>query len=165
MVVAVVVVMGVSGSGKSTVGRLLADRLQVAYADADDLHGPANVAKMAAGHALTDDDRWPWLEAVGTWLADHADSGGVMACSALRRSYRDVLRRHAPDLQLVYLEVTPDLVARRVAARADHFMPATLVESQLATLEPPGPDEDAVTIDASAPLDAILAAIPSAEVA
>jgi gluconokinase len=138
-----VVVMGVSGSGKSTVGEALAVALGLPFADADTLHPAANVAKMAAGTPLTDDDRWPWLDLVGAQLA-----GGpvVVACSALRRSYRDRLRLAAPDLAVVYLHGSRELLAERMAGRR-HFMPVALLDSQLATLEPPTADEHAVTVD------------------
>lgn len=149
------VVMGVSGSGKSTVGAALAERLDVPFADGDDLHPAANVARMGAGEALTDEDRWPWLDAVGTWLAAHPD-GGVMACSALRRSYRDRLRSHAPTTRFVHLDGDPDLVAERQAARRDHFMPASLQGSQQATLEPLDPDEAGVRVDVALPLDVLV---------
>ena len=140
------VVMGVSGSGKSTVGAALAQRLGVPFADADDLHPAANVAKMAAGHALDDDDRRPWLEAVGEWLAAHP-RGGVMSCSALKRSYRDQLRHHVRDVTFLLLAGTPEVIRRRQANRRDHFMPASLLSSQFATLEPLASDERGVTID------------------
>ncbi|GAA1140148.1 gluconokinase [Nocardioides aquiterrae] len=149
------VVMGVSGSGKSTVGAALAQRLRVPYADADDLHPPANIAKMSAGHALDDDDRYPWLEAVGGWLADHPD-GGVMSCSALKRTYRDQLRRHAPDVRFLLLEGSMEVIARRQASRPGHFMPASLLQSQFATLEALEPDEDGVVVDVDQSVDAIV---------
>lgn len=152
------VVMGVSGSGKSTVGAALAQRLRVPFADADDLHPPANIAKMTAGVALDDHDRHPWLEAVGDWLADHADRGGVMSCSALKRSYRDQLRRHAPGTEFVHLSGTRDVIARRQASRPGHFMPASLLASQLATLEPLAPDENGVVIDVDQGIDAVVEA-------
>lgn len=135
-----VVVMGVSGSGKSTVGALLAERLGVRFADADDLHPASNVAKMASGEALVDDDRWPWLEAVGETLAA-ASAGLVVACSALKRSYRDVIRASAPDTVFVHLHGSRELLAERLGARKGHFMPSSLLDSQLETLEEPGIDE------------------------
>ena len=149
------VVMGVSGSGKSTVGAALAQRLRVPYADADDLHPPANIAKMSAGHALDDDDRYPWLEAVGAWLADHPE-GGVMSCSALKRKYRDQLRGHVPHLRFLLLEGSMEVIARRQASRPGHFMPASLLQSQFATLEALQPDEDGVVIDVDQSVDAIV---------
>ena len=153
---ALVVVMGVSGSGKSTVGAALAQRLRVPFADADDFHPPANIAKMATGQALDDGDRFPWLEAIGEWLAEHTETGGVMSCSALKRRYRDQLRRHASGLVVVHLDGTPEVIARRQSSRPGHFMPASLLASQFATLEPLAPDEDAVVIDVDQVVDAIV---------
>jgi gluconokinase len=149
------VVMGVSGSGKSTVGAALAQRLGVSFADADDFHPPANIAKMTAGHALDDHDRHPWLELVGGWLAEHPE-GGVMSCSALKRKYRDQLRHHAPGLQFLLLEGTREVIERRQASRPGHFMPASLLTSQFATLEPLEPDEYGVVIDVDQSVDAIV---------
>ena len=131
-----IVVMGVSGSGKSTVGAALAQRLRVPFADADDFHPPANIDKMTAGQPLNDDDRYPWLEAIGTWLAEHCDGGGAMSCSALKRKYRDQLRRHCPGVEFLHLSGTPEVIGRRQASRPGHFMPASLLQSQFATLEP-----------------------------
>jgi hypothetical protein len=118
-----IVVMGVSGSGKSTVGAALAQRLRVPFADADDFHPPANIAKMAAGQALDDDDRYPWLEAIGEWLAQHCGDGGVMSCSALRRKYRDQLRRHCPDVEFLHLAGTPEVIGKRQAGGRDISCP------------------------------------------
>ena len=145
-----VIVMGVSGSGKSTVGHTLAAALDVPFADADDFHSRANVAKMSAGTPLDDDDRRPWLEAIARWLAEQRESGGVVACSALRRSYRDVLTGAAPEAWILHVHVVRDVLVERVQARTDHFMPAALLDSQLDLLEPPDADEHAVTVDASA---------------
>lgn len=150
-----VVVMGVSGSGKSTVGAALAARLGVPFVDGDDLHPAANVERMRAGEPLTDEDRRPWLDAVGAWLAAHPD-GGVTACSALRRSYRDRLRAHAPGVRFVHLDGDPELVARRQAARRGHFMPTSLQASQQATLEPLDRDEPGVRVDVALPPDALV---------
>lgn len=151
-----VVVMGVSGVGKSTVGRVLARRLAVPYADGDDLHPEANIAKMAAGRPLTDEDRLPWLEAVGHWLAQHDERGGVMSCSALKRSYRDVLRVAAPRTYYLHLTGDSELIGSRIRHRDDHFMPASLLESQQQTLEPLQPDESGTAIDIAADVDAIV---------
>ncbi|CAN7525066.1 gluconokinase [Terrabacter sp. LjRoot27] len=148
-----VVVMGVSGSGKTTVGAALAQRLRVPFADADDFHPAANIAKMSAGVPLTDDDRGPWLATIATWLADHAAGGGVASCSALRRSYRDVLAAAAPHVFFVHLHGDPDVIAARVAGRPGHFMPAALVESQFATLEPLEPDERGAVLDVDQGVD------------
>jgi gluconokinase len=157
-----VTVMGVSGSGKTTVGAALAQRLRVPFEDADDLHPPANVAKMSAGIPLDDTDRLPWLRAVGAWLDKHAGSGGVISCSALRRSYRDILREAAPDQVFVHLAGDRDVIARRVAGRPGHFMPAALVDSQFATLEPLGADEQGITLDIDQPIDALIDACVAA---
>ncbi|MDN4160017.1 gluconokinase [Nocardioides abyssi] len=152
------VVMGVSGSGKSTVGAALSQRLRVPFADADDFHPEANIAKMARGEALDDADRWPWLEEIGRWLAEHEASGrgGVMSCSALRRKYRDQLRHHAPATTFVLLEGARAVIERRQASRPGHFMPASLLTSQFATLEPLEPDEDGVVLDVDQSVDAIV---------
>ncbi|NGM19527.1 gluconokinase [Roseomonas stagni] len=142
-----VVVMGVSGAGKSTIGQAIATALGLPFADADDFHPAANITKMSRGEALNDDDRWPWLAAIGAHLAAHRGRGCVVTCSALKRAYRDALRQAAPDLRLVFLTGDPALVAARQAARQNHFMPASLVASQFATLEPPAPEEAAITLD------------------
>jgi gluconokinase len=140
-----VVVMGVSASGKSTAGELLARELDVDYADADDFHPAENVAKMSAGVPLTDADRAPWLEAIGRWLADHGHNGAVVTCSALERSYRDALRSFAPDIWFLYCQGSIELISDRIKHRLHHFMPPSLLRSQFEALEPPGPDERAVT--------------------
>ena len=151
-----VVVMGVSGSGKSTVGAALAQRLRVPFADADDFHPEANIAKMTAGEALDDSDRWPWLEAIGHWLSEHREQGGVMSCSALKRRYRDQLRHHAHEVEVLHLDGTREVIARRQASRPGHFMPASLLTSQFQTLEPLAPDEHGVAIDVDQSIDAIV---------
>ncbi|HZC52267.1 MAG TPA: gluconokinase [Mycobacterium sp.] len=138
--------MGVSGSGKSTVGSALAQRLRVPFVDADTLHSAANVAKMTAGEPLTDDDRQPWLEKVGEWLAGHRD-GGVVSCSALKRQYRDRLRAHCPSVAFLHLNGSPELINLRMSARPGHFMPPALLRSQFDILEPLGADERGVTVD------------------
>jgi len=150
------VVMGVSGSGKSTVGAAIAQRLRVPFADADDFHPPANVAKMSAGTPLDDDDRWPWLEAIGEWLVAHDTSGGVMSCSALKRRYRDQLRHHAQRITFLHLDGSHEVISARQASRPGHFMPASLLHSQFATLEPLAPDERGVVIDVDQDIDAIV---------
>ncbi len=150
-----IVVMGVSGSGKSTVGAALAQRLRVPFADADDFHPQANIDKMSAGHALTDDDRYPWLEAIGEWLAEHPD-GGVMSCSALKHRYRDQLRNHCPQTEFLHLAGTTEVIGRRQASRPGHFMPASLLASQFQTLEPLADDEAGVTIDVAQNIDSIV---------
>ncbi|UXA18066.1 gluconokinase [Mycobacterium sp. SMC-4] len=150
-----IVVMGVSGSGKSTVGAALAQRLRVPFADADDFHPPANIAKMSAGEPLDDNDRHPWLESIGEWLAQHR-RGGVMSCSALKRKYRDQLRRHCADIEFLHLEGSVETIGRRQASRPGHFMPANLLESQFRTLEPLEPDERGVAIDVAQSIDGII---------
>jgi gluconokinase len=142
----VIVVMGVSGSGKTTVGRALAARLGVVYAEADEFHPPANIAKMSAGHPLTDEDRWPWLRSIADWIGAHEVDGGVATCSALKRTYRDLLRSGGPVF-FVHLAGGPDLIAGRLGARHGHFMPAALLDSQIADLEPLDPDEPGVVLD------------------
>lgn len=144
-----IVVMGVSGCGKSTVGALLAGRLGVPFADADDLHPSENIAKMSAGIPLTDEDRWPWLERVAERLGE--GDGMVIACSALRRAYRDVIRDRVPDTFFVHLVGTPEQLTRRMSARLDHFMPSSLLESQFAVLERLGGDEPGVELDVAPP--------------
>lgn len=139
----ILLVTGVSGSGKSTVGRLLARRLSWQYAEADDFHPAANLAKMAAGHPLTDADRQPWLAAIGAWI-DQATAEGrpaVVSCSALKRAYREQLRGGRPNVRLIYLDAGRETIRARLATRRGHFFPATLVDSQFADLEPPADDE------------------------
>lgn len=153
-----VVVMGVSGSGKSTVGAGLATRLGIAFTDADDLHPPANVAKMRAGTPLTDADRGPWLDTVGAELAGHSPTGLVVACSALRRVYRDRLRHHAPGTAFLHLAGDRDVLAGRTTGREGHFMPPALLDSQLATLEPLDADETGTTLDIDRPVDELVTA-------
>jgi gluconokinase len=152
-----VVVMGVAASGKTTVGELLARELDVEYADADDFHSAANVAKMSAGIPLTDEDRGPWLDAIGAWLAERAATGAVVTCSALRRRYRDAIRSSAGDVWFLFCHGTFALISARIAHRSQHFMPGSLLKSQFATLEPPGPDERAVYEDVASPPERIVA--------
>ncbi|MBM3953415.1 MAG: gluconokinase [Planctomycetes bacterium] len=159
----VVIVMGVSGVGKSAVGRLLAAQLGAAFHDADDFHPPANVERMRAGLPLTDDHRAPWLAAlrglVETILAGPDRAAIVLACSALKRAYRQRLGSGLPGVRLVHLDGDPELIRRRIAARRDHFMPASLLDSQLATLERPGGDEHPIVVDVAHTPDAIVATI------
>jgi gluconokinase len=157
-----VVVMGVSGSGKSTLGPMLAAALGVPFADADAFHPPANVAKMRAGTPLTDEDRWPWLDAIGAWLDARAaaGAGGVATCSALKRVYRARLLGTRPAVRLLHLHGAPELIAARQAARPGHFMPASLMASQFATLEAPGPEENPIPLSvAAAPEEVLRAAL------
>lgn len=149
-----VVIMGVSGSGKTTVGELVGAQLGLPYRDGDDLHPQANIEKMARGKALDDADRWPWLELVGGWL-EATPSGGIIGCSALKRSYRDLIRRIAPGTVFVHVHGTPELLAERMGKRTGHFMPTSLLRSQLDTLEPLGPDEDGVVVDVAQPPAAV----------
>ena len=153
-----IVVMGVSGCGKSSVGAALSQALGIPYRDGDDLHPAVNVAKMRAGEALTDADRWPWLDRVAQELARLAPV--IVGCSALRRAYRDRIRAGAGGPVLfVHLAGSREVIAARMAARSGHFMPASLLDSQFATLEPPGPDEAAITVDIAQPLDRLVAEI------
>jgi gluconokinase len=175
MAVTALVVMGVSGSGKSTVGKELAARLQWPYADGDAFHSPENVAKMAAGVPLTDADRWPWLHRVERWIGDQLRAGSscVVACSALRRSYRDLLREATnglPDgvVRFVLLDVDRGLLRQRLLARHGHFMHADMLDSQLAALEPPSAAENSIAIpitegtEPSSTVDEIIATLDGA---
>ena len=143
------VVMGVSGVGKTTVASRLAARLACELADADEFHPQANIAKMAAGIPLQDEDRWPWLDAIAAWIRARAEAGhtAVVTCSALKRAYRDVLRRASPGVVFVHLSGSPELIAERIRSRRGHFMPPALLASQLATLEPLAPGEPGLTVD------------------
>lgn len=160
----VLVLMGVSGAGKSTVGTLLSQRLDWPFEDADSFHPPANIAKMSAGTPLTDEDRWPWLGAIAAWIDRARQNGGrgIVGCSALKRRYRDILIEGRPDVRLIHLKGEEALVAVRQAARPGHFMPASLVRSQFETLEEPDPDERALTVSVdqspAAIVDEIIAA-------
>ncbi|MFE5038148.1 gluconokinase [Streptomyces sp. NPDC056683] len=145
----VVVVMGVAGTGKTTIGPLLAARLGVPYAEGDDFHPPANIAKMSAGHPLDDADRWPWLDAIGAWAHGRAGLGGVVSSSALKRSYRDRLRAAAPGIVFLHLSGDRRLIEDRMSHRQGHFMPTALLDSQFATLQPLEPDEAGVAVEVS----------------
>ena len=149
--------MGVSGSGKSTLAVPLAQALGVPFAEGDDFHSAANRAAMAAGHALTDADRQPWLAALRTWAAAQP-AGCVLSCSALRRAYRDVLRGAGPDVVFLEVDVPRQVLAARLAARRGHFMPPSLLDSQLATLEPLAPDEAGARLDGTLPIADLVAA-------
>lgn len=152
----VIVVMGVSGCGKSTLGLALAQALGVPYIEGDALHPARNVALMAAGTPLTDADRAGWLDVIGERLAQAGDQGAVVACSALRRIYRNRLRAASPGLRLVHLHGDPGLLAERIGQRTGHYMPPALLPSQLQTLEPPDPDEAAITLDIAQPPEALV---------
>jgi gluconokinase len=152
------VVMGVSGSGKSTIADKLAARLGWTFEDGDRFHPASNVAKMSAGHPLTDEDRWPWLQAIADEIdrVCKAREQVVIACSALKRAYRDILVHGRSDVRIIYLGGTQELIASRLAARKGHFMPPGLLTSQFKTLEPPGADENPVTVSIDASVEAIV---------
>src|SRR5690348_11484390 len=156
--------MGVSGSGKTTIGRTLARRLGWLFQEGDALHPPENVAKMKAGHPLDDEDRAPWLAAIAAkidaWRA--RGNAGIVTCSVLKRRYRDVIIGNRPDVRLVYLEGSRELIGARIKARRGHFMPASLLDSQFAALEPPQPDENPITVSVDAPINDIVAQIAAA---
>ncbi len=144
----ILIMAGVSGSGKSTVGAMLADRLGWVFADADDFHPAANVAKMRAGIPLTDEDRWPWLRAIAAWMDERIarQESAVVGCSALRRSYRDLLLGGRPEARMVFLATDREVLTRRLAGRVGHFFPEQLLGTQLEALEPPGPDERVIRV-------------------
>ena len=152
------VVMGVSGSGKSTIADKLAERLSWKYEDGDKFHPLSNVAKMSAGQPLTDEDRWPWLQAIADEIdrVCKARERAVIACSALKRVYRDILVHGRNDVRIIFLEGTQELIAARLNLRKGHFMPPGLLASQFKTLEPPGTDENPVTVSIDASVDAIV---------
>jgi gluconokinase len=158
MPLAAVIIMGVSGSGKSTIADALATRTGYREEDGDSFHPAANVAKMHAGTPLTDEDRWPWLRAIAAAIDRNADAGTpvIIACSALKRAYRDILVHGRSDVRLVYLKGTQELIAKRLAARRNHFMPPSLLDSQFATLEEPTADEPVITSSIDAPVWAIV---------
>lgn len=153
-----VVVMGVAGCGKTVVGSALAEALGMTFIEGDQLHPPENVARMARGLALRDEDRVGWLDAVGKAIAATTPDGAVAACSALKHRYRDQLRRHVPSLLFLHLAIDRETAYRRVGERKGHFMPASLVESQFATLEPLGEDEAGLTLDGTRPVEELLVA-------
>jgi gluconokinase len=152
------VVMGVSGSGKSTIGEKLAERLGWSYEDADKFHPLSNVAKMSAGQPLTDEDRWPWLRAIADEIDRVCEAGehAVIACSALKRDYRDILVHGRSDVRIIYLKGRQDLIASRLALRKGHFMPPDLLASQFKTLEPPDESENPVIVSIDASVDTIV---------
>lgn len=151
----VVVVMGVTASGKTTVGTALASRLAVPYAEADSFHPKENIEKMRSGTALTDDDRAPWLAAIADWITTHSEHGGVVSSSALKRRYRDTLRAGG-DVWFLHLHGDRTLLVERMAQRSGHFMPLSLLDSQLADLEPLEPDEHGATVDIAASTEQII---------
>ena len=160
----VLIIMGVSGGGKSTIGALLARQLWWEFEDADWLHPASNVDKMHNGIALTDEDRWPWLRAIAHWIDEKRRAGahGIVACSALKRRYRDVLIGDRADVRLIYLKGDETLIARRIATRHEHFMPPSLLHSQFDLLEEPGSDENPITVSIEPQPREIVARIPSA---
>jgi carbohydrate kinase (thermoresistant glucokinase family) len=161
---AVLVLMGVSGCGKTTVAQILAERLRWAFEEGDALHPQANVDKMAAGHPLTDADRAPWLAKVADWVDARLDAGecGVITCSALKRAYRELIDRRGSRIVFVYLHGSRELIASRLAGRHGHFMPSSLLDSQFATLEEPGADEPAIRVEIGEPPEAIATDIAAA---
>jgi gluconokinase len=160
----VVVVMGVSGSGKTSIGQALASELGWTYAEGDRFHSPANVAKMASGTPLTDDDRWPWLDSIAAWIREQTAAGrsAVIACSALKRSYRDRLRQAWPAMRVVYLHGDRAVLEERLGSRKGHFFPKRLLDSQLADLEPPAADERAIVVDVASSVPEIVATAAAA---
>lgn len=153
-----IIVMGVSGSGKTTIAEALARQLGFACEDGDAYHPASNVAKMHSGIPLTDEDRWPWLRAIAQAIDRKAEAGTpvVIACSALKRTYREILVHGREDVRIAYLKGSRDLIAKRLALRTDHFMPASLLDSQFATIEEPSPAEHIITVDIDATVDEIV---------
>jgi gluconokinase len=160
----ILIVMGVSGSGKTTVAAALAQHLGWPFKDGDELHPPSNIAKMRSGHPLDDSDRWPWLTSIAAWIDvwRAAGSCGVITCSALKRSYRTFLTKGRGEVRIVYLHGGTALIAARLAARSGHFMPSDLLASQFSALEEPGPDEHAICVEIDQPVGAIVTAIAAA---
>jgi gluconokinase len=157
----ILIVMGVSGSGKTTVATALARHLGWPFKDGDELHPAANIAKMHAGHPLEDSDRWPWLAQIADWIDAWRAAGscGVITCSALKRSYRELLTEGRPEVRFVYLHGARSLIAKRLAARHGHFMPSDLLASQFAALEEPGPGEHVIPVEIDQPVSDIVADI------
>lgn len=159
-----VVIMGVTGTGKTTVMQALVDRLGWPTAEGDEFHTTANVEKMAAGHALDDADRWPWLESIAAWIGDREQAGesALVTCSALRRAYRQLLRRGHPSVWFVHLVAPRAVLAERMRYRSGHYMPVSLLDSQLQTLEPLGPDEPGIVVEANRPAPEVVSEIMNA---
>ena len=154
-----VIVMGVSGVGKTTVAKGISTVTGWTFAEGDAFHSEANVEKMRAGHPLTDEDRWPWLRSIGAWMSDEITQGrsGVVTCSALRRAYRDLLREDRPEVRFCHLSAAEDLIADRMSRRSSHYMPVSLLHSQIETLEPLEPDEPGVVVSVEGTGAAVLA--------
>jgi carbohydrate kinase (thermoresistant glucokinase family) len=161
---AVLIIMGVSGSGKSTIAEILSDELGWQFRDGDEFHPQANVDKMHSGTPLTDDDRWPWLKAIAAWIDEKRKTGAhaIVTCSALKKSYRDILIGPRKDVGLIYLKGDEGLIAQRLSKRHNHFMPKGLLHSQFQTLQEPGPDEHPVTVSIAPPPEEIAAAVLAA---
>jgi gluconokinase len=159
----IIIIAGIAGSGKTTVGMLLADRLGCEFEDGDLLHPAANLAKMHAGVPLTDADRWPWLHIIEAWMDQRISAGetAILACSALHRRYRAALLDGRPDAHMAFLRISREVAAARLAHRHGHFFPAQLLDSQFRALEPPGPDEHVLVVDANQPADDMAAEIAS----
>jgi gluconokinase len=153
-----VVIMGVTGTGKTTVMRALAKRLQWPSAEGDEFHSAANIEKMRGGHPLTDEDRWPWLEAIGAWIGERERAGesALVACSALRRAYRDLLRRGHASVWFVHLIAPKEVLEDRMEHRPAHYMPVSLLASQLETLEPLGADEPGIVVSTRSPVEELV---------
>jgi carbohydrate kinase (thermoresistant glucokinase family) len=145
--------MGVSGAGKTTIAKAVADRLDWAFLDSDELHPAANVAKMKSGRPLDDADRAPWLASIGAWIDARLGQAAVIACSALKRRYRQILTNGRPFVRIVYAEGSRELIGARLAARQGHYFPPSLLDSQFQALEPPGPDEHPIVVEVSQPLE------------
>jgi len=162
--IVVALVMGVSGTGKTTVGEAVARRLHWDFLEGDVLHPPANLAKMSSGQPLDDADRAPWLAAIAAHIDEWRRAGrsGIVSCSALKRKYREIIMGDRPEVLLVYLEGSREVIAQRLARRRGHFMPASLLDSQLATIEPPASDEYPITVDIDAPITTIVDQIVAA---
>lgn len=154
-----IVVMGVSGSGKSTVAATLVDRLGWPFAEGDDFHPPANVEKMRAGHPLDDEDRWPWLRSLAAWIGEQERAGRsvILTCSALKRSYRNLLLDGHPSVWFAHVTAEPELIRQRIEHRTGHYMPSSLLDSQLATLEPLGDDEPGARVSGAAEPPSVVA--------